>query len=344
MKFFISLFLLVLSLFTSTLIHADVVSRQVIDDAGHTVVLKGPVLHIADAWYAHHSLLMALGAGDRIVATVNHPEDRPWMFKVQPSLNAALRAKGLTFNSESLLSSNVDVVFVSRGNSDAEAYRQAKLPVLEMFFNDYPSMKRSMLNTARAIGTPEAQQRAERYNQYLEETVAAIAQKTNGLPEDQRPRVLHIASLQPLKVDGNGTLVDTWITLAGGRNAAASVKGNLHEVSPEEVLAWQPDIIIVGGNAGEISQSPYADLFKELNAVRNQRIWKNPVGVFPWDRYGVETALQLRWAASRLHPDLFPDIDMISVTKDFYSRFFNYALSSDDAKRILTALPPLSDE
>ncbi|AYH10800.1 ABC transporter substrate-binding protein [Pectobacterium parmentieri] len=337
-------FLFLLSLFTSPAIYADVVSRQVTDDVGHSVVLKGPVLRIADAWYAHHSLLMALGVGDRIVATVNHPEDRPWMFKVQPSLNSALRANGLTFNSESLLSAGIDAVFVSRGNSDAEVYRQAKLPVLEMFFNDYPSMKRSMLNTAQAIGTPEALQRAEHYNQYLEETVAAVSQKTNALSEKQRPRVLHIASLEPLKIDGNGTLVDTWITLAGGRNAAASVKGNLHEVSPEEVLAWQPDIIIIGGNAGEISQSPYADLFKGLDAVRHQRVWKNPVGVFPWDRYGVETALQLKWAASRLHPDLFADIDMTNVTQDFYSRFFNYALSTEDAKRILAALPPSGNE
>lgn len=74
-------------------------AQTVIDDSGNHVEISKPAMHIADAWFAHHALLMTLGAGDRIVATVNHPADRPWMFKVQPSLNQALQVKGKTFAS-----------------------------------------------------------------------------------------------------------------------------------------------------------------------------------------------------------------------------------------------------
>lgn len=78
-------------------------AQTVTDDVGQPVVINHPVTHIADAWFAHHSLLMTLGAGDRIVATVNHPADRPWMFKVQPTLFQALQAHGKTFASEALV-------------------------------------------------------------------------------------------------------------------------------------------------------------------------------------------------------------------------------------------------
>ena len=77
-------------------------AQTVTDDSGNQVEIHPPAQHIADAWFAHHSLLMTLGAGDRIVATVNHPADRPWMFKVQPSLHQALQAHGKTFASEAL--------------------------------------------------------------------------------------------------------------------------------------------------------------------------------------------------------------------------------------------------
>ena len=37
-------------------------TRQVVDDAGHTVTVPTPVQRIADSWFAHHSVLMTLGA------------------------------------------------------------------------------------------------------------------------------------------------------------------------------------------------------------------------------------------------------------------------------------------
>jgi len=127
-------------------------AQTVTDDSGNKIELSQPVLHIADAWFAHHSLLMTLGAGDRIVATVNHPADRPWMFKVQPSLNQALQAHGKTFNSEALVARNVDAIFVPANDPDAESYRLAGIPVLAMNFDDFDSMKRSLTTTAQVVG------------------------------------------------------------------------------------------------------------------------------------------------------------------------------------------------
>lgn len=315
-------------------------ARTVTDDAGNVVEVPRQAMRIADGWYAHHSLLMTLGAGDRIVATVNHARDRPWMFKIQPSLNQALSVHGRSFASESLLVRKVDAVFVAAEDADAAAYRQAGLPTLVMRFDDFPSMKRSLLTTAAVVGTEQAQQRAVAYNHYLDQQVALIQGRTGKLRDDLRPSVLHIQSLHPLKVDGRNTLIDSWIRLAGGRNAAAQVDGNMKETSPEDVLFWQPDVIIIGAGAGTLADSDYAALFANLKAVKNHQVWQNPAGVFPWDRYGTEAALQIQWAAVTLHPQLFADLNMVKATQDFYQRFFDYALSPQDAERILQALPP----
>ncbi|WP_414147748.1 ABC transporter substrate-binding protein [Erwinia sp. BNK-24-b] len=315
-------------------------ARTVTDDAGNKVTVKAQAHRIADGWYAHHSLLMTLGAGDRIVATVNHASDRPWMFKIQPSLNQALSVHGRSFNSEALLAAKVDTVFVAAEDADADAYRRAGLPTLVMRFDDFPSMEHSLLTTADVVGTPQARQRADAYNAYLEQQIAAIQAKTAGLSDSQRPRVLHIQSLHPLKVDGRNTLIDTWIKLAGGRNAAAEVNGNMKETSPENILFWQPDIIIIGAGAGSLADSDYATLFSNLKAVKNHQVWQNPAGVFPWDRYGTEAALQIQWAAKLLHPQLFPALDMVKTTQDFYRRFFDYPLTAVQAQRILQAKGP----
>lgn len=322
------------------LLSAVCAAQTVTDDMGKRIELTKPATHIADAWYAHHSLLMTLGAGDRIVATVNHRADRPWMFKVQPSLNQALQARGKTFSSEALVARQVDAVFVPANDPDAEAYRLAGIPVLAMRFNDFTSMKRSLITTAEVVGTQQARDRAAAYNRYLDQQIAAVDAKTHALPERARPRILHIQSLHPLKVDGRNTLIDTWITLAGGRNAAATVEGNMRPISPEQVIRWDPEVIIIGTGAGSLADSEYATLFSHVKAVKEGRVWQNPSGVFPWDRYGTEVALQIQWVAKQLHPALFSELNLIDATRAFYRQFYDYPLSASEAERILQALPP----
>ena len=325
---------------TISLLSPTLKARTVTDDAGQRIDLPEHVHRIADGWFAHHSLLMTLGAGDSIVATVNHPRDRPWMFKIQPSLNQALQTPGHAFSAEALVMRHVDVVFVPKNDPSASSYRQAGLPVVMMGFTDFPSMERSLLTTAAVVGTPLAAERAKEYNAYLNRQIVFIGNKTRALPVQQRPTVLHIQSLHPLKVDGRNTLINTWITLAGARNVAENVDGNMQEVSPEEVLAWQPQYIILDAGAGTLEQSPYRDLFSQLAAVKQGHVVRNPSGVFPWDRYGTEVALQIQWAAKLFHPELFPELSMVSQTREFYRQFFHYPLTLSQAQRILDARPP----
>lgn len=324
----------------ASLLH-DAVAASVVDDAGQTVETPAKVLRVADAWYAHHALLMTLGAGSSIVDTVNHERSRPWMFRVQPSLKQATSVNGTAFNAESLLADKVDLVFVSTGDRNASAYRQVGLPVVSVGFNTLDGLAHSMTMTAQAMGSSAALKRADDYNAYLAEKRAHLAKVLGSLKDAERPRVLHIASLNPLKVDGDGTLIDEWIKVAGGRNAATGLTGNLQVVSAEQLLQWQPDVIILAADAGDIEQSPARPLLENLKAVRDHRVLRNPAGVFPWDRYGTEMALQIQWAAQQLHPAPFKSTDMVRETMDFYRKFFDYPLGQDQAKRMLAGLGPV---
>ena len=330
--------LLVISLAASA---AENGARQVVDDSGQAVTVPAEPMRIADAWYAHHVLLMTLGAGSRIVATVNHARSQPWMFKVLPSLNQAISVEGTAFNVEELLADRVDLVFTSTGDRQARAYQQVGLPVMRMGYSDLAGLQRSMLATAHALGGAQPMARAQAYNQYLNTQLNNVQGKLSALTTEQRPRVLHIASVNPLKVDGSHTLIDDWITIAGGRNAATGLEGNMQVVSAEQLLAWQPDVLIVAAGAGDLSQAAQAPLLAQLKAVQAGHVLRNPAGVFPWDRYGTEVALQIQWAAQQLHPELFGDVDMVKETIKFYRQFFDYPLSEADARLILLGLKPV---
>lgn len=311
-------------------------ARNVTDMSGTVVTVPDTPTAIADLWFAHNEILVMLGAAAKIKVTAENPKDSPWLFKVAPVLlSARTGVRPESANPEDLLARKIDLVFVPQ-RATAETLRHASLPTLDAHYATLPDMLRSLDMTAQALGTPEAHSTAYLYRSQMEHMLALLQSRTAPLPATARPRVLHIARLNPLQIDGTNTLIDSWITAAGGQNAA-TVSGNHKPTTFEQIAAWNPDLIILGATAGLPAQD--APL-RSLPAFAKGHWAVNPQGVFSWDRYGCEELLQLEWAAKLFHPTLFTDLDLPHDVQAFYRTFFHYTLNDDDTARILAARPP----
>lgn len=318
--------------------------QTITDDAGKKVEIPANIQRIADSWPAHNEVLAMLGAGDKIVATVHTPESRPWLYKVDPGMYKAVNTFNPNINLEELVKTKPDIAFVPVGDKNADKISQLGIPVVQLIFTNFDSLEKCFQLTGDILG-PTGKQKAQEYNNYLNSKLKMVTDITSKIPENQRPKVLHLTSISPNIVDGGNTIINSWIEAAGGVNAAASVKGSFKEVSMEQILKWNPDVIILGtGNTGLGCKN--ADLlktdpqWKNIKAVKDGRVYVNPNGAFMWDRYGAEEALQIQWAAKTLHPDKFANLDMNQITRDFYKEFFNYNLTVDEANRILTGQNP----
>lgn len=316
---------------------AIVQGRTIKDMAGQSVTVPDRPGRIADLWFAHNAVTIMLGAVGRIAVTNDLPAARPWMYRVAPELHQAAGVVGMVPNVEMLHHAKVDIVFISNGLTKPEPMRRVGLPVVQAEFNDEPSLRQAVALTAEVLGDPRAHEIAGRYVTMLVATRDRVAAAVADIPQSHRLRVLHIQSLVPLKIDGTHTIIDEWITRAGGRNAAG-ISGNMRPVSVEQIATWDPDVIILGGDAGAFD--PTAAQWTGLRAVRGGQVYRNPAGVFPWDRYGVEFPLQLLWTAKLLYPGRFATLDITSETVRFYHNFFRYDLSASDAARILEAKGP----
>ena len=217
------------------------------------------------------------------------------------------------------------------------------VPVVEVSFTDFDSMKKCFSDTANALGDEEALERSQKYNAYLDSKLELVRNISSRIPYDERPKVLHLVSLSPLCVDGGGNIISDWIEAAGGVNAAEEVKGGImQEVSMEQILKWNPDVIILSVNAKseEKEKIMNSESWKKVKAVQNNKVFVNPEGAFIWSRAGAEQALQIQWAAKTINPDMFQSIDMNNETKWFYKTFFDYELTDEDVQKILNAQAP----
>jgi iron complex transport system substrate-binding protein len=321
---------------TATATPVTPATRTITDMMGNNVTIPANVTAVADSWPAHNEVMVMLGAADKLVATTPTVQTMPWFIKIYPRIATMPGPMGSDVNMEDLLKANPDLVILTTGNNATGAeITERGIPVVYLYFTNFDQLKQSFLLTGSIMGAPELQ-KAKDYNAYLDSKIASVNATASTIPQNQKLKVLHIASLSPLKVDGNNTLIDTWITTSGGINAAGQdVSGNMQAVSIEQVLKWNPDVIIVGGTVKDRATIMNDTQWKQVKAVQDGRVYVNPKGVFPWDRYGAEEALQIQWASKTLYPEKFQSVNISDETKYFYKTYFSYNLSDSDVDSIL---------
>ncbi len=64
------------------------------------------------------------------------------------------------------------------------------------------------------------------------------------------PRVLFVVSTSPVIAAGPGTFLDELLRLSGGENAADGFSGRYPRLSPEDLLAAAPDVILIAAMTG----------------------------------------------------------------------------------------------
>lgn len=315
-------------------------TRVVRDMSGATFTVPEHPRRIADLWFAHNEVLAMLGGGDRLAVTVDTPVNQPWLFRLNPDFSHARYVAPGAVNPEGLIADGVDVVFGPHALAQSQSLRQAGLPTLDMGFATADELLRSITLTADVLNDRTAREKATRFAAEVRQELRDLEATLASRPVSARPRVLHLAGLFPLLVDGSDTIIDEWIRHAGGRNVATAISGSRRPVSMEQIAAWDPDVIIVQGGIPVPGAQNAPPGWEGLRAVRTAHVFANPLGMFPWDRYGSEFLLQLRWAAGRLHPDLFDDARLRAKMRDFYRVYFGREISDSDMDLMLAGKPP----
>jgi iron complex transport system substrate-binding protein len=162
-----------------------------------------------------------------------------------------------------------------------------------------------------------------------------VAARIAGLPADKRPRVYYARGPRGLETGFAGSINTEILEAAGGRNVAEGGDGRLGTVSPEQILGWNPEVIVTLDPA--FAASLRADpLWRDLKAVKDGRVYVAPLEPFPWFDAppGVNRLIGLRWLAGVLHPDLFPE-KLTPLVQEFYRRFYHVDLGDREAAALL---------
>ena len=185
-----------------------------------------------------------------------------------------------------------------------------------------------------------AQDNAKKLNDFNDRYLDIVHDKSSKLSDSDKKTVYYAQGDDGLQTSPSHSTHGQLIDLVGGVNVADSTgQGNTTgsvQVSMEQVMSWNPDIIIT--NDQEFYDSIYNDSnWGKLDAVKNKQVYVSPQSPFKWfDRpVGANMIIGVPWTAKVIYPDQYKDINMVDATKEFYSDFYHVDLSDDDAKQIL---------
>lgn len=305
-------------------------SKVITDMLGREVEIPQEVERVAGLHHFEGHILYAMGQQDKIVHQSLLGKLGQAMAKVDQNFAALPKVdQGNEINVEMLVSLRPQVVFVyaSFEKQMIEQLEKAGIKVVALRGETLEESYEATRIMGRVMGCED---RAEAYINYCQGIVNMIKEKTGGLPEEKRPKVLFCGPKSIYTVATGEMLQSAIVEMAGGRNAAKDVKGFWAEVSPEQIVNWNPDYIFLGSSKDTYSIDKLLSdpAFRLVSAFKDKNIYEFPSNIGWWDYPAPHCVLGIAWTAKTLHPDLFKDMDLKQLADEFYTKFLGYSFTT----------------
>jgi iron complex transport system substrate-binding protein len=266
------------------------------DALGNTVTVRAEPRRIVSLAPAMTEVMFALGLDKRIVGVTEYC-DYPPAARVKPKIGGIVNP-----SVERILAQQPDLVIGMRLNPKPVLRSLARAGVPT--FAAEPRSIEDVLATISTVGAlTGAAGAARNLTREMRARLQAVQKMLQGRP---RPTVALLYSDNPLWIAGAATFPDHVIRLAGGRNAAADIKG-YKQYNVETLLARNPDVIFLtsmkGGNdAAHVREFARRPSMRALSAVKRNRVYVIDADLV--DRAGPRIVDGVAEMAAKLHPEM----------------------------------------
>src|SRR5207248_4400079 len=211
-------------------------------------------------------IVFALGAGDRIVA-VDDFSDFPAEAKALPKVG------GFTTSAEKVVSFQPDLVLAITTGNLAPALEAQGQRVAIFEPPDFAGVYRDIATIGQIVGRESA---AADLVRRMRDRIGAVTERARTATA--RVRVLHeIDASDPTKiyVAGPGNFINAMIQTAGGTNVAASAGSQYPQLSSEEIVRSDPEVIVLSDASFGASPAVVSARagWSSVAAVRNGRVY-----------------------------------------------------------------------
>lgn len=294
----------------------------VTDQAGRSVTIESEPQRIVSGYYISTSLLIALGQTDKLVGIEAKADTRPiYALSAPQLLELPNVGSAKEFDLEGCAALEPDLVILPLKLKDAaETLSGMGIPVILI----NPEDQELLTETISLVGTATGS--SELADELLAFSDDEAAQLETLMADVERPTVYLAGNSDLLSTAGDAMYQSDMIRLAGGQNVAAEITDTYWaEVSYEQILAWDPEYIILASDASYTCEDVLNDeALASCTAVANGNVYQIPGDAEAWDSPVPSGILGSVWLASILHPEVMSTEDANAVMGNYYDTFYHF--------------------
>ena len=235
-----------------------------------------------------------------------------------------LTGRGNTANVEVVLNAKTDLI-VDVGSTGAslaslatQVQDQTKIPYA-LFDGRIESTPATLRALGRLMGDEAAADKlAAWYENELKQARQRVARAST------HPLVYYGRGASGLQTGGKGSITVEILDFLGARNAAAEARSGLATVAFEQVLLWDPEVILTT-DPGYWASVRTDGRWRTVKAVAARRVYLSPNLPFGWFDFppGANRLLGIWWAGKLLYPREFADLDLRARVSEFHRLFYH---------------------
>ena len=297
----------------------------VTDQAGREVTIETQPEKLVSGYYISSSLLIALDLDEKLVGIEAKANKRPIYSLSAPELiDLPNVGTAKEFDLEGCIALEPDLVILPmKLKNTAETLEKLDIDVL--YVN--PENQELLVEMMTLIGTvTNTQEKTAELMNFVEKQETKLADTLAGT---ETPSVYLAGNSSMLSTAGAAMYQSDMIALAGGTNVAADITDTYWvEIDYEQLLAWNPDYIILASDADYTVDDVLADPnLAECAAVKNGNVYQMPSKAESWDSPVPSGILGSVWLTTILHEDLFTADDAAAIIDEYYETFYDFKYS-----------------
>lgn len=300
------------------------------DQAGRKVTIEKEPQKLVSGYYISTSLLIALDLDEKMVG-IEAKADKRAIYRLSAPELTGLPSVGSAkeFNLEGCAALEPDLVILPlKLQNAAQTLEELGISVLLVNPEDQ-ALLTEMIRLVAAATDTEARAQA-----LLDFTSAQEERLTRTLADEEQPKVYLAGNSGLLSTAGSAMYQSDMIRLAGGVNAAAELSDTYWvDISYEQLLAWNPEYILLASDAAYSVEDVLADPnLADCAAVTDGHVYQMPDAAEAWDSPVPGGILGAVWLSGILHPDLCPEADCAAAIDEYYETFYGFVYSESSSK------------
>lgn len=319
-----------LLLIPAVLTGREIKPRTITDMAGRPVFIKDPVNKIVTTFKPSSLCVLSLGLAHKLVGIDTHSRQDRLQQAVFPDVEklTGVGSKTMGINFETLVSLKPDLVILysqKDGLALADRLDTLNIPSIVIIPETFDSIKDSLRVIALAAGAPE---RSRLLENRMDEILKFLFRRLAGLSEDQK-KTGYFASSRGIFSTTTGNMLQNEIfNTAGVNNVSGHLTGYFQDISPEQLVKWNPDIMVLSQHMKKSETHRLSGkALQKITAVSRKNVYQCPSSLAPWDFPSPLSVLASLWIAQKVYPERFSDVEFENKADEFHQALFGKTLT-----------------